>query len=180
LPIGSKVNIELGQLQKHHDRKCATVGSKQPQQKLLLKTLNPAIAMQHAQKQRTPGQIRPGVLTLTIGAHTDWVPIDQIVRVEGAGNYSRIHTQSGDVYLTAVILRLMEQRLPDFWRVHKSHLVNPDYVDRIRRTEGLGRYVLLTNGGTVPVARRMIITLIPQLNEKSTDVAPFHLTKGVE
>jgi two-component system LytT family response regulator len=113
--------------------------------------------MHPIRKQPTPGQIRPGVLTLTTGAHTDWVPVNQIVRVEGAGNYSRIHTQSGQVYLMAVTLRLVSERLPGFWRVHKSHLVNPQYVDRVRKTAGLGRYVLLITGGTVPVARRLVI-----------------------
>ena len=111
-----------------------------------------------------PGRKSPGVLTLTIGAHIDWVPVDQIVHVEGAGNYSRIHTQNGQVYLTAVILRLMEQRLPTFRRVHKSHLINPDYVERVRKTEGSGRYVLLTTGGTVPIARRFEVqsTIFPE------------------
>ncbi|GAB3314726.1 hypothetical protein GCM10027299_03240 [Larkinella ripae] len=111
------------------------------------------------QNQQTPGQNRPGALTLTIGAHTDWVPINQIVRIQGEGNYSRIHTQMGQEYLIAVTLLKVSQRLPGFWRVHKSHLVNPAYVDQIRKTQKQGRFILLTTGEEIPIARRFTIQL---------------------
>ncbi|WP_170139349.1 LytTR family DNA-binding domain-containing protein [Larkinella arboricola] len=104
--------------------------------------------------QRSVDHVRLGMLTLTIGAHADWIPVHQIVRVEGAGNYSRIYTQSGQVYLVAVTLQKVGERLVEFWRAHKSHLVNPDYIRLIRKSPQ-GRFAHLTTGEAVPVARRV-------------------------
>ncbi|GAB3927838.1 hypothetical protein GCM10028804_33610 [Larkinella terrae] len=99
--------------------------------------------------------MRPGVLTLTIGAHTDWVPVNLIVRIQAQGNYSQVYTQSGQVYLIAVTLLKMEQRLPDFCRIHKSHLINPDYVGPIQRRVKANTHLLLTTGDAVPISRHL-------------------------
>ncbi|RRA99502.1 LytR/AlgR family response regulator transcription factor [Larkinella rosea] len=105
--------------------------------------------------QRTPGQIRPGVLTMAVGAHTDWVLVDQIVRIQGDGNYSQVYTVNGRVYLIAVTLLKLGQRLPTFLRIHKSHLINPTYVGPIQKRIKANTHLLLTTGDEVPISRQL-------------------------
>ncbi|GAB3317862.1 hypothetical protein GCM10027299_09290 [Larkinella ripae] len=87
------------------------------------------------------------------------MPINQIIRVQSEGSYSRVYILTGQEYLIAVTLLKVSQRLPGFWRVHKSHLVNPMYVDQIRKTQKQGRFVLLSTGEKIPIARRVIIVI---------------------
>ncbi|WP_262511066.1 LytTR family transcriptional regulator DNA-binding domain-containing protein [Larkinella arboricola] len=53
--------------------------------------------------------------------------------------------QSGQAYVIAVTLQKGSQRLAAFWRTHKSHLVNPDYIRLIRKSPQ-GRFAYLTTG----------------------------------
>lgn len=57
------------------------------------------------------------------------IDIDQIVYAESAGKKSLLHTRSGD-YTDGRLLGDLEKKLEfyGFFRVHKSFLVNPDYI----------------------------------------------------
>jgi two-component system, LytTR family, response regulator len=60
--------------------------------------------------------------TLSIGA-------DHITLLEGEGNYTYVYTHTGARYLVCKTLKSLATRLDsNFIRVHKSFLVNSDYV----------------------------------------------------
>ncbi len=75
-----------------------------------------------------------------------------IIRCEGDDNYTRFYFQKEKMLVVSRTLKEFEEILADyhFVRVHKSHLVNMDYVNRFDR-EGL---IWLTNGNSIPVSRR--------------------------
>jgi LytTr DNA-binding domain len=53
----------------------------------------------------------------------------------GAGDYSDVFTNDGQKILTTKPLREWEERLPEkyFYRIHRSTIINLEYVDRVER-----------------------------------------------
>lgn len=85
---------------------------------------------------------------------------DEIIRVQGMSNYSKIYFTRGAPMVVAKVLHWFEESLPCemFARIHKSHLVNKRYVKEIK---GAGyRSLLLSNGDLVVMSRRMKLRLM--------------------
>ena len=82
-----------------------------------------------------------------------FIPINEIVRVEGDSNYSNIFLLNGTKHLVAKTLREYEEILdPQFIRVHKSHLVNKDHIRKYVNTDG--GYVVMADGSNITVSVR--------------------------
>ena len=79
------------------------------------------------------------------------VKFEDILRVEADGSYSKIVTQN-KILLTSGNLKAIEKQLgvEQFYRCHKSHLINISRVSKLGR--GKGSYVVLENEDTVPVS----------------------------
>lgn len=79
------------------------------------------------------------------------LPVGEILYVEVFDALLKVHTRTGTVYQTTGHLSQLELKLPpgQFFRCHKSYLVNLDYVEGIRRYS-----LLLTGGHTVPVSKQ--------------------------
>ena len=64
------------------------------------------------------------------------IRLDQIEYVEGLKDYVKIHLAGGDKpLLSRMSIKSLEQQLPteQFYRVHKSYIINVDHVTKIRR-----------------------------------------------
>jgi two-component system LytT family response regulator len=72
-------------------------------------------------------------------------PIDDIVYLEADGPYTNIHVQSEKMLTACVNLRAYEDQLAgyNFFRIHKSYIVNLSKITRYCRAEG--GYVLMHN-----------------------------------
>lgn len=80
------------------------------------------------------------------------IPADEIRFIKGAGSYSEIHHASVDLH-DKTLEGLSRVLPPRFERVHKSYLVNMDYVEQLLVQSG-SRYDLVLNDGTqIPVGR---------------------------
>lgn len=75
----------------------------------------------------------------------------KIVWIEGSGNYSWIHLENGQCYLTSVTLKWFEDRLDAFMRIHKSILINSEYLETVRHQNAV-----LRNGIQLNISRRRI------------------------
>jgi len=82
------------------------------------------------------------------------MPAGQIVRVEALSNYSRIYFADGSTLVLAKVLQWFQDFLPAeiFVRVHRSHLVNKQFVTAIKGRKT--KTILLNNGENVVVSRR--------------------------
>lgn len=86
----------------------------------------------------------------------------KIIRVEAISNYSRIYFNDGRSLVLARVLQWFEDSLPAemFIRVHRSHLVNKQFVKAIngRKT----KIILLNNGENVVVSwrRKRLVALL--------------------
>jgi len=87
------------------------------------------------------------------------VQAEEIIRVEGRSNYSKIYFVSGKPMTVAKVLHWFQDHLPEqmFARVHRSHLVNRIFVYEINGCNYSN--LLLTNGESIPISRRKKILL---------------------
>ena len=83
-----------------------------------------------------------------------FIKINDIVRCESDNNYTLFFLANKEKLLISRTLKDFETMLSDlnFYRVHKSHLVNLTYVSKY--IQGEGGYVILEDGTHVDVSRR--------------------------
>ena len=88
--------------------------------------------------------------------HPHYIPVGQIIRIESCSNYSKVYS-TGMVrpILASKVLQWFQDRLPtdDFARVHRSHLVNRQFITQVT-SDDLHKALLLRNGEEIPVSRR--------------------------
>lgn len=89
--------------------------------------------------------------------------ISNILYCEGMDNYSKIITIQGKEIVMSKTLKYLEEALPTnvFIRIHKSTLVNLNYVVNYSRDNGYS--VLMTNGKQLQVSFRKNETLVHAL-----------------
>ncbi|MEZ0542964.1 response regulator transcription factor [Fibrella arboris] len=76
--------------------------------------------------------------------------------LSGANNYSFVHFRTGEQLLVSKSLSFLEKQLPDFIRIHKTLLLNPDCILKLQNqgSSKTGGAVLLEDGTVLTVSRR--------------------------
>jgi len=96
----------------------------------------------------------------------DLVSVGEIVSISGAGDYAEIQTLSGASYLDDRNLSDLETLLSGhLLRVHRSYLVNLNFVERLAK-DATQSVLELQGGFKIPVARRAlakVMTALPNL-----------------
>jgi two-component system LytT family response regulator len=82
------------------------------------------------------------------------IRVDQIIRCESDSNYTTIFLKGEKNLLASKTLKEYDSMLTEygFERVHKSHLVNMDYVKKYIQADG--GYLVLEDDSRIPVANR--------------------------
>lgn len=90
--------------------------------------------------------------------------LKNIIRCEADSNYTCIHLKGKKKFLASKTLSEIEDMLSEsqFLRVHKSHLVNPAFVDHITAFDEL----ILKEETRVPVSRRRALEVKNFLNQR--------------
>lgn len=98
---------------------------------------------------KNPSQ-RKLVLPTTSGF--DVVPVKEIIRLSGSGNYTDIFLTEGRKKVVSKVLRHFQELLEDqgFMRVHKSHLINMEFITGYQR--GRGGSVTMSDGSEIEVS----------------------------
>lgn len=128
----------------------------------LLNTINKFIAWKQLQmnRERDPKPSLNDIIAKQnskISIHTlesiNLISISAIVQVVGEENYSRFVFQDGKSLLSSKTLKNFESQLTPFGfiRVHKSHLVNMVFVDKVITRDG--GYLQLRSLDLIPFAR---------------------------
>lgn len=117
------------------------------------------VALERAQNSET------SAIKINSAGKIEIIPSDQISFCKGAGDYVEFTLKDGREILHNGSLTQLEQDLPpSFLRVHRSYLVNTDYVRSLKReSTGVG-ILLLTNNAEVPVSRRIMPKVRSALN----------------
>ncbi len=89
--------------------------------------------------------------------------VSDITRCESSSNYTQFFLVTGKTMLASKTLKEFDGMLTDynFERIHKSHLINMNYVKRYVQSDG--GYVIMEDGSRIPVANRkkeQLVTLL--------------------
>jgi two-component system, LytTR family, response regulator len=78
--------------------------------------------------------------------------LDDLVYLEGTGNYTTLHFAKGQSIMYSKTLKLFERALPpeQYVRISKTYIIRRDYI----RTQPHPREIILQNGLRLKVARR--------------------------
>lgn len=92
--------------------------------------------------------------------------IGNILYAEALGNYTKLFTFDHRIILVTRTLKSIEETLPTtaFYRIHKSYVVNLNYISKYDKTIGL--FVELINGVKLPVSVRNNAGLINAITSK--------------
>lgn len=84
----------------------------------------------------------------------EFFPIKNILHIESSSNYSKIYFKDNSTLMVTKLLKDFEDMLIPyhFYRVHNSHLINLNYIQKYLR--GNGGRVIMQDGTTIEVARR--------------------------
>lgn len=83
-----------------------------------------------------------------------FIELDEIIRCESAENYTNFYLKSGKKILVSKTIKYFEELLSDhnFFRVHRSHLINLDHIEKY--VKGEGGYAIMSDESSVLISRR--------------------------
>ena len=93
------------------------------------------------------------------------VSVFDIIRCQAESNYTEIHTKNNKTYVLSKTLKFVEEELlasEYFVRIHNSHLINLNFVDKSRLTASS---LMLLNGDKIPVSRGKRQQLTDKMND---------------
>lgn len=92
-------------------------------------------------------------IALPIGNMLEFFDVDEIIRVESDSNYSHIFLTNQKKITLSKTLKEVEENIKGdpFFRVHQSHLINTNHVDKA--VKGENAYVVMKDGTTISVSR---------------------------
>lgn len=79
---------------------------------------------------------------------------NEIIRIEADGCYSKVFTKNGKGTIVSRTLKDFEKSLPEekFFRIHKSHLINVDYIKEYSNYGG--NHITMHDGSRIEISRR--------------------------
>lgn len=82
------------------------------------------------------------------------IDVKDIIRCESGGSYTFFYLNNGKKITVSKLLKEYDELLQDqgFIRVHQSHLININYIDRFDKKEG--GLLIMKDGANVPVSYR--------------------------
>lgn len=82
------------------------------------------------------------------------VDLQDIIRCESDNSYTLFYLKDSRKIMVSNVLKEYDELLADsgFIRVHKSHLVNLNYIDKFIKSDG--GYLIMKDGASVPVSQR--------------------------
>lgn len=95
---------------------------------------------------------------------TIFISVDDILCLQGEGNYTFLHTRDRKRYLVSKTLKEFEKTLDGtlFLRIHKSYIINLAYVQR--SVFNKERQLRMADGREVAISRRRMKEISQQLS----------------
>ena len=98
--------------------------------------------------------IQPATLMLPTSKGTQIIDPVNIVRISAIGNYSKLFFNNGSTLVVAKLLKWFEEKFHagSFVRIHRSHLVNKQYLQYLHVNKE--SKIVLLNGESFTVSKR--------------------------
>ncbi|MCZ7603216.1 MAG: LytTR family DNA-binding domain-containing protein [Melioribacteraceae bacterium] len=121
--------------------------------KELKQTVKNLLSMQ-ARAKRDETHIDNEKLILPASHGFNVIVIDEIIRLEADGCYTKVIVKEGKNSIISRTLKDFEENLPKekFFRVHKSHIVSLKYIKDYSNISG--NYVTMIDGSKIEISRR--------------------------
>jgi two-component system, LytTR family, response regulator len=99
---------------------------------------------------RSPGN----KIALPTNDGLEFIKITDILRIESSSCYSKVFFVNGKMLLVTRLLKDFEEILAPyrFFRVHNSHLINLQYIQKFVRADG--GQIIMENGDIISISRR--------------------------
>src|SRR5262245_6819301 len=106
------------------------------------------------QQQQAPAQTYADQMPIRVRRRMFSLEVSDISWIQGASQYSRVHTKNGEYLLSRTLASLECELDPKrFFRIHRSAIVNAAHVREVR-SSGDGRYNIYLHGGqALPMGR---------------------------
>lgn len=104
-------------------------------------------------QQLKPAAEKSSRIAIQVGDAMQFFDAGEIVRCESESNYTHIYLSGGKKITVAKTLKDVEECFGGypFCRVHQSHLININHVNKV--IKGEGAYVVMKNGANVAISR---------------------------
>ncbi len=91
------------------------------------------------------------------GNRIDVIPVSEIIRIDAQDDYAEIITKNKS-YLKKETMNYLEKNLPkvNFIRVHRSFIINTDFMDKIEKYGKESYLVVLKDGSRINVSKSRI------------------------
>jgi two-component system LytT family response regulator len=121
---------------------------------LALQLAGAATAMNGDRAAHTPARQYAEQMTIRVRRRLFCLDVSDISWIQGASQYSRVHTRTGEYLLSRTLASLEGELDPKrFFRIHRSAIVNAAHVREVR-SSGDGRYnIYLAGGQSLPMGR---------------------------
>lgn len=87
------------------------------------------------------------------GSDIKIIPLDTVQYIEAYDDYVKIHVD-GKYHVKKQTMNYYEKSLPEqFMRIHRSYLLNIDYLQKIESFEKNSYVAILKNGNRIPISR---------------------------
>ena len=99
-----------------------------------------------------------------------FINIKDVVRLEGEDNYTHIFMKAGNRLTASKTIKSYEEMLAgvNFYRVHKSHLVNLNYLKKF--VKGDGGYIIMDDDKQIAVSRRRRAAFMEQMKKLQEEI----------
>jgi two-component system, LytTR family, response regulator len=93
----------------------------------------------------------------------DVLVIDDMIRLEAEGCYTKVIMKDGKKTIISRILKDFQDTLPKetFFRIHKSHLINLKYIKEYSKIGG--HFVTMTDGSRIEISRRKVPEFVQKI-----------------
>ncbi|MVM36231.1 LytTR family transcriptional regulator [Spirosoma sp. HMF4905] len=88
---------------------------------------------------------------------------EKVLYLVGDVNYCTVYLLNGKSILTSRTLKWYSERWPQFIRVHKGSLVNPQHIHSCVVASSIEAQLIMRNGARLSIGRRRISDVIDQL-----------------
>lgn len=95
----------------------------------------------------------------------------KVLYLTGDVNYSTLHLVNGERILSSRTLKWYNSRWPDFIRIHKGYLVNPQHIRNCVQLSPIVAYLIMRNGVSLSIGRRRIVEVVNLLEPNPTQSA---------
>ncbi len=106
-------------------------------------------------------------LAISTTEEIELIPHEEIVYAKASNNYTEVITESGKEKVISKTLKYVSGQLPEenFFRVHKSYLINLDHIMKYRKSGG--GTVIMSNEEELPVSADKKEELLSLIQDRS-------------